>query len=119
LLNQDVIYVGGGNTSNMLAFCQVHGMGAALARAYDAGVVLCGLSAGALCWFETGVTDSFGKLSPLNAALGFLPGSFCPTTLVTPIDVLPIDDLWETVWRRATLRTWARRCILSMARWSR
>jgi peptidase E len=78
LLNQDVIYVGGGNTSNMLAVWQVHGMDAALARAYDAGVVLCGLSAGALCWFETGVTDSFGRLSPLNAALGFLPGSFCP-----------------------------------------
>jgi dipeptidase E len=78
LLAQDVIYVGGGNTANMLAVWKVHGVDAALVRAYDAGVVLCGLSAGGLCWFETGVTDSFG--GPLTAldCLGILPGSFCP-----------------------------------------
>ena len=79
LLNQDVIYVGGGNTPNMLAVWRVHGVDSALVRAYDAGIVLCGVSAGGLCWFETGVTDSFGgPLASLNGGLGILPGSFCP-----------------------------------------
>ena len=78
LLNHDVIYVGGGNSSNMLAVWRVHGVDTALARAYEAGILLCGLSAGGLCWFETGVTDSFGPLAPLENALGLLPGSYCP-----------------------------------------
>jgi dipeptidase E len=79
LLGHDVIYVGGGNTPNMLAVWRVHGVNAALARAYDAGILLCGLSAGGLCWFSTGVTDSFGgPLAPLENGLGLLPGSFCP-----------------------------------------
>jgi dipeptidase E len=79
LLEHDIVYVGGGNTPNMLAVWRVHGVDRALLRAYDAGIVLCGLSAGGLCWFETGVTDSFaGPLAPLENALGLLPGSFCP-----------------------------------------
>jgi len=79
LLNHDVIYVGGGNTPNMLAVWRVHGVDKVLEQAYEAGILLCGLSAGALCWFQTGVTDSFGgPLAPLESALGFLPGSFCP-----------------------------------------
>ena len=60
LLDQDVIYVGGGNTENMLAIWRVHGVDRALGRAWESGVVLTGLSAGSLCWFETGSTDSFG-----------------------------------------------------------
>ena len=52
LLRQDVVYVGGGNTANMLAIWKLHGVDVALARAYEAGVLLCGLSAGGLCWFE-------------------------------------------------------------------
>lgn len=79
LLEQDVIYVGGGNTANMLAVWRVHGVDDALARAYERGTVLCGLSAGAQCWFEAGVTDSFGgDLAPLRDGLGLLAGSFCP-----------------------------------------
>jgi dipeptidase E len=78
LLDQDVIYVGGGNTANMLAVWKVHGVDSALARAYEAGIVLCGLSAGGLCWFETGVTDSFGPMASLDKGLGILSGSFCP-----------------------------------------
>jgi dipeptidase E len=78
LLGHDVIYVGGGNSSNMLAVWRVHGVDTALARAYAAGILLCGMSAGAICWFETGVTDSFGPLAPLENGLGLLPGSFCP-----------------------------------------
>jgi dipeptidase E len=78
LLNQDVIYVGGGNTANMLAVWRLHGVDAALRDAWEAGVVLCGLSAGSLCWFEGGVTDSFGSLRDLRDGLGLLPGTHCP-----------------------------------------
>jgi peptidase E len=76
---QDVIYVGGGNTANMLAIWRVHGMDQALREAWDDGVVLCGVSAGMNCWFECSVTDSFGlDLSAMRDGLGFLPGSVCP-----------------------------------------
>jgi len=77
--SQDLIYVGGGNTANMLAVWRLHGVDEALREAWHGGVVLCGVSAGALCWFEAGVTDSFGReLQPLTNGLGLLPGSFCP-----------------------------------------
>jgi dipeptidase E len=79
LLDQDVIYVGGGNTANMLAIWRVHGVDRALKAAWEAGVVLAGWSAGANCWFDGSVTDSFGQgLDPLKDGLRFLPGSFCP-----------------------------------------
>ncbi len=75
---QDVIYVGGGNTANLLAMWRRHGFDLVVREAYEAGVVLAGVSAGALCWFEGGVTDSFGPLRPLHDGLSLLPGSFCP-----------------------------------------
>jgi dipeptidase E len=78
LLAQDVVYVAGGNTVNLLAVWRAHGVDAALREAWDAGVVLCGMSAGALCWFEAGVTDSYGPLRALHDGLGLLPGSHCP-----------------------------------------
>jgi dipeptidase E len=79
ILNQDVIYVGGGNTANMLAVWRVHGIDKILREAYDNGVVMCGTSAGSLCWFEGGVTDSFGlDLAPLYDGLGFIKASNCP-----------------------------------------
>ena len=79
VLSQDVIYVGGGSTANLLAVWRAHGLDTILREAWDAGVILCGVSAGALCWFESGSTDSFGSgLSPLRECLSFLPGSFCP-----------------------------------------
>jgi dipeptidase E len=79
LLAQDVVYVGGGNTANMLAIWRVHGLDRALRAAWEAGVVLAGMSAGSICWFESGTTDSFGpELQPVHGALGFLPGSNCP-----------------------------------------
>jgi peptidase E len=78
LLAQDVVYVGGGNTANMLAIWRVHGVDAILREAWERGIVLAGISAGSICWFEAGVTDSFGdELAPLHC-LGFLPGSNCP-----------------------------------------
>ena len=78
LLAQDVIYVGGGNTANALAVWRRHGVDVILCEAWRKGVVLAGLSAGMICWFECSVTDSFGPLAPLNDGLGLLPGSACP-----------------------------------------
>lgn len=79
VLSQDVIYVGGGNCWNMLLLWQAHGLDAILREACEAGVILCGLSAGSICWFEQGTTDSFGlPLQPLTNGLGLLSGSHCP-----------------------------------------
>jgi dipeptidase E len=79
LLDQDVIYVGGGNTANMLAIWRLHGVDRALRGALEAGVVLAGLSAGSVCWFESGTTDSFGKaLVALSGGLAFVAGSHSP-----------------------------------------
>jgi peptidase E len=76
---QDVVYVGGGNTANMLAVWRIHGLDAILREAWALGIVLCGVSAGGMCWFEAGLTDSFGlRLQPLHDGLGMLAGSFCP-----------------------------------------
>jgi peptidase E len=78
ILEQDVIYVGGGNTKSMLAVWRGWEMPALLRRAWESGTVLAGVSAGAICWFETGVTDSWGNgLYPLPC-LGFLRGGCCP-----------------------------------------
>ena len=77
--DQDLIVVGGGNTANMLAIWRVHGVDRALRAAYEAGTVMTGWSAGALCWFEGGTTDSFTPdLSGLTDGLGFLTGSVSP-----------------------------------------
>jgi len=79
VLAQDAIYVGGGNTANMLAIWRVHGFDAVLREAWENGALLCGWSAGMICWFEAGVTDSFGpELAGLRDGLGFLSGSACP-----------------------------------------
>jgi peptidase E len=78
VLEHDLVFVGGGNTANMLAIWREHGFDAALRSAWDQGVVLSGSSAGGICWFECGVTDSFGpQLEPMDC-LGFLAGSLCP-----------------------------------------
>ena len=79
VLAQDAIYVGGGNVANMLAIWRVHGFGELLREAWEKGVVLFGVSAGMICWFEAVVTDSFGlQLEGLRDGLGFLSGSACP-----------------------------------------
>ncbi|HEV7790319.1 MAG TPA: peptidase E [Pseudonocardia sp.] len=75
---QDVIYVGGGNTANMLAVWRVHGVDRLLVEAYRAGVLLCGVSAGMICWFESSLTDSFGPVRRLTDGLGLIGGSGCP-----------------------------------------
>jgi peptidase E len=79
LLEQDVIYVGGGNTMNMLLIWRERGIDLILREAAENGIILCGVSAGSICWFESGVTDSVmaEKLRPMRC-LGWLPGSNCP-----------------------------------------
>jgi dipeptidase E len=79
VLAQNAIYVAGGNTANMLAVWRVHGFDVLLREAWERGALLCGWSAGMICWFEAGVTDSFGpELAPMDDLLGLLPGSACP-----------------------------------------
>ena len=78
LVAQDAIFVGGGNTKSMLAVWREWQLPQLLKEAYESGVVVGGQSAGAICWFEQGVTDSWAdRLRPLDC-MGFLPGSCCP-----------------------------------------
>ena len=78
VLEHDAIYVGGGNTKSLLAVWREWGLDGYLRQAWEHGVVLGGASAGSICWFEQGITDSIaGPLTKLNC-LGFLPGSNCP-----------------------------------------
>ena len=79
LLSQDVIFVGGGSVANMLAVWRVHGLDRIMRAAWQAGIVLSGVSAGAICWFTGGTTDSFGAdLRPFTDGLGLLSPSYCP-----------------------------------------
>jgi dipeptidase E len=77
-LAQDVILVSGGSTANAIAVWRTHGFDAILREAWAAGVLLTGWSAGMICWFEHGVTDSFGPELATMECLGFLRGSACP-----------------------------------------
>jgi peptidase E len=78
VFQQDVFYVGGGNTANLLAIWRTHGLDRLLRKAFNAGAVLSGISAGMLCWFEGGLTDSFGGLRALDDGLGLVKGTACP-----------------------------------------
>lgn len=78
LLAQDLLYIGGGNTANLLALWRLHGLDAIVADAYAAGVVLVGISAGACALFDAGVSASFGTLAPLLDGLGLISGAFAP-----------------------------------------
>jgi dipeptidase E len=79
LLEQDVIYVGGGNTLNMLLIWRERDIDTILREAAENGTVLCGVSAGSICWFQSGVTDSLVAQAFLPIqCLGWLPGSNCP-----------------------------------------
>lgn len=93
LLDQDLVYVGGGSTANLLAVWRHHGLPDVLRRAAGQGTVLAGISAGMNCWYEASSTDSYGPLAPLRDGLGFLPGGACPHLL------------GETE-RRGSLRRW-------------
>jgi dipeptidase E len=78
LFDFDVVHVGGGNTRSMLAVWRQYGFDSVLREAWERGILLCGSSAGSICWFESGVTDSVaGDLRAMDG-LGFLGGSNCP-----------------------------------------
>jgi dipeptidase E len=76
LLSQDAIYVGGGSLANLLAIWRTHGLDDVLREAWEAGILLSGVSAGSMCWFDAGITRSHGvpRASP---GMGFLSGSNC------------------------------------------
>ncbi|WP_102192654.1 peptidase E [Microbacterium aurantiacum] len=118
LLDQDLVYVGGGSTANLLALWRLHGLTGLLRDAASSGTVLAGISAGMNCWFEASSTDSFGSLAPLTDGLGFVEGSACPHYLGEPdrrekyldwvgIGALPdgyaVDDYAAIVVRDGTL----------------
>ncbi len=75
---QDVFYVGGGNTAHLLVTWRLHGLDKLLRKAWRRGAVLAGISAGMICWFQDGLTDSFGGYHPLTDGLGFVRGVACP-----------------------------------------
>ena len=79
VLENDIFYVGGGNTREMLSVWRECSLGQGLKEAWQAGKILCGISAGAICWFEQAISDSAveGELHPLQC-LGFLRGTGCP-----------------------------------------
>ena len=78
IFSQDIIFVGGGNTKSMLAVWKDWGLVEILKEAYEAGTIMCGVSAGAICWFEYGITDSWEDELKIINCLGFVSGSCCP-----------------------------------------
>src|SRR4030095_15804722 len=78
LLSMDAIVVGGGNTLNMIAIWRAQGIDTVLRKAYEKGIVLAGGSAGSLCWFKNGLSDSRPKTLTIVECLGFINASHCP-----------------------------------------
>lgn len=78
ILEKDIMYVGGGNTKNLLVLWKEWGLDDILKKAWEQGILLAGVSAGSICWFEEGVTDSYGEGLESLKCLGFLEGSNCP-----------------------------------------
>jgi len=78
ILSQDIVFVGGGNTKSMLAVWKDWGLEKILKEAFEGGTIMCGVSAGAICWFEQGITDSWEEELKILDCLGFVPGNCCP-----------------------------------------
>ena len=78
ILKQDIIFVGGGNTKSMLAVWKDWGLDLVLKEAYEKGVIMSGVSAGAICWFDQGITDSWAEDLKVMDCLGFIEGACCP-----------------------------------------
>lgn len=78
VMNQDIIFVGGGNTKSMLAVWREWGLDKILLKAYKQGIIMSGVSAGAICWFEKGITDSWKDHQAILPCLGFVNGVCCP-----------------------------------------
>jgi aminopeptidase N len=78
IFKQDIIFVGGGNTKSMLAVWREWGLDEILSDAYNSGVIMSGVSAGAICWFENGITDSWKDNQAILPCLSFVKGNCCP-----------------------------------------
>ena len=78
IMNQDIVYVGGGNTKSMLAVWREWELDKILLKAYKQGIIMSGVSAGAICWFEKGITDSWKDHQTILTCLGFVNGVCCP-----------------------------------------
>ena len=78
LLNQDIVFVGGGNTKSMLAIWRDWGLDTILKEAYEKGIIMSGVSAGAICWFTNGITDSWENELNIIPCLDFIKGTCCP-----------------------------------------
>ena len=78
IAKQDIIFVGGGNTKSMLAVWKEWGLDTILKKAYDNGIIMSGVSAGAICWFEHGLTDSWASELKLMECMNFIPGNCAP-----------------------------------------
>lgn len=78
IFDKDIIYVGGGNTKNLIALWKEWQLDTILRKASLKGIILCGVSAGSICWFDEGVTDSIPGQKTVLQCLGLLPGSNCP-----------------------------------------
>ena len=78
ILKQDIIFVGGGNTKSMLAVWREWNLPAILKKAYENKIVMSGVSAGAICWFDKGITDSFADKLEIIDCLGLVEGIACP-----------------------------------------
>ena len=78
VLTQDIIYVGGGNTKSMLAVWKEWNLQNILKNAYEKGIIMSGVSAGAICWFDKGITDSYAKELSIINCLGIVNGIACP-----------------------------------------
>ena len=109
LLAQDLVYVGGGNVVSMLGAWRAHGLDAVLRRAWRKGVVMCGPSAGSLCWFAESLTAFHGAPRRVRG-LGILPFSNCVHYTNEPERRGSTTGSWATGCARATRPTTARRC---------
>ena len=78
IMSKDIIYVGGGNTKSMLAVWRDWNLDKILRKAYEDGIIMSGVSAGAICWFDKGITDSYANNLEILNCLGFIKGIACP-----------------------------------------
>tara|TARA_Y100001968_G_scaffold266533_1_gene256106 strand:+ start:7919 stop:8632 length:714 start_codon:yes stop_codon:yes gene_type:complete len=78
IMKQDIVFVGGGNTKSMLAVWSDWGMNNILKKAYNNGIIMSGVSAGAICWFTNGITDSWDNKLNILPCLDFINGTCCP-----------------------------------------
>ena len=96
ILDQDIIYVGGGNTKSMLAVWKEWCLDSVLKKAYENDIIMSGVSAGAICWFEKGITDSFAHHQAIIPCLGFVKGVCCPHYDEEPERIPYVEEMLES-----------------------